>query len=204
MPRSTATTEPQEDQDAGDAGGRGNRGSAILRAATELFASRGFDATSMRDVAAAAAVQPASLYYHFASKESLLLAVVEPAARDLAAAIESASTKGDPWRRLEAACAVHLEALLNGEGAVRVLATEIPSRRDGELQDALLNLRRDYEKVFRELIDALPLPPRVDRKYLRLTLLGAINWTLIWYRPGDDAPEEIATKIIKVLRQGTR
>ena len=41
-----------------------NRGRDVLAAAVELFAGRGFDATSIRDIATAAQVQPASVYYH--------------------------------------------------------------------------------------------------------------------------------------------
>jgi hypothetical protein len=44
--------------------------------------------------------------------------------------------------------------------------------------------------------------PGVDRSYLRLTLLGAINWTLIWYRPGGDSPATIARQIVALIRHG--
>jgi AcrR family transcriptional regulator len=50
---------------------------AILAAAAELYADRGHDAVSMRDVAAAVAIQPASLYHHFKDKDALVLAALE-------------------------------------------------------------------------------------------------------------------------------
>jgi TetR/AcrR family transcriptional regulator, cholesterol catabolism regulator len=46
------------------------------------------------------------------------------------------------------------------------------------------------------------LRPGVDRGYLRLTLPGAINWTLIWYRPGGDPPASTARRIVDIARQG--
>jgi hypothetical protein len=55
--------------------------------------------------------------------------------------------------------------------------------------------------VFRDLVGAVSVRPGVDRSYLRLTLLGAINWTLIWYRPGGDAPATIAQQIVTLIRQ---
>jgi TetR/AcrR family transcriptional regulator, cholesterol catabolism regulator len=179
-----------------------NRGRDILAAAVELFASRGFDATSVRDIATAARVQPASVYYHYPSKEALLVAIVDQAAAQVTAQILAAAQAGDPWARLEQACAAHLTALLQGEGALRVLATEIPSRRTGAVHLAMVRTRDAYEEVFRGLVAALPVRAGVDRSYLRLTLLGAINWTLIWYRPGGDSPSIIATRIVTLIRRG--
>jgi AcrR family transcriptional regulator len=179
-----------------------NRGRDVLAAAVELFAGRGFDATSIRDIATAAQVQPASVYYHYPSKEALLVAIVDRAAAQVAEQLRAAATDPDPWSRLEQACVAHLTALLHGEGALRVLATEIPSRRTGAVQQALVRTRDAYEDMFRELVAALPVRPGVDRSYLRLTLLGAINWTLIWYRPGADSPATIAHHIVTLIRQG--
>ena len=179
-----------------------NRSQQILRAAVDLFSSRGFDATSIRDIATAAGVQPASVYYHFASKDALLIAVVDEAARMVAEQVSAAPRSADPWQRLQAACEAHLQVLLHGEGNVRVLATEIPTRRTGDLQRALVRTRDAYEEIFRRLVDDLPVADDVDRTYLRLTLLGAINWTLIWYRPGGDDPATIAGRIVRLLRHG--
>jgi len=176
----------------------------VLRSATELFASKGFDATSIRDIAKAAGVQPSSVYYHFPSKDALLIAVVEPAAQKLAAKVATAAGSGDPWSRLEKACAAHLELLLHGQGVARVVAMEIPSRRSGALQTALVQSRDGYEEIFRRLVAELPLPSNVDRRYFRLSLLGAINWALIWYRPGRDSTASVARQIIRVFRDANR
>jgi len=54
-----------------------NRRGEILDAAARLFARQGFHAASMREIAAAAGMLPGSLYYHFPSKDELLLAVYE-------------------------------------------------------------------------------------------------------------------------------
>ncbi|TQS46145.1 TetR/AcrR family transcriptional regulator [Cryptosporangium phraense] len=179
-----------------------NSAQVVLAAAADLFATRGFDATSMRDISTAAGVQPASVYYHFRSKEALLVAIVDRAATEVADRVRRAVTADDPWARLEQACAAHLTALLHGEGAMRVLATEIPSRRSGEVHQAMLAIRDSYEQVFRDLVAALPLRPKVDRRYVRLTLLGAVNWSLIWYRPDGDSPTVIARRIVGVIRDG--
>src|ERR1700679_4322388 len=121
-----------------------NRGRDVLAAAVELFASRGFDATSVRDIATAAQVQPASVYYHYPSKEALLVAIVDRAAAQVAEQITGAATSPDPRQRLEQACVADVTALLQGEGALRVLATELPSRRSGAVPQALVRTRDAY------------------------------------------------------------
>ncbi|WP_433600653.1 TetR/AcrR family transcriptional regulator [Nocardia sp. CA-135953] len=67
------------DRDAGDAvvAGGGTK-MAIRDAAVKLFGAKGFEQTSLREVADAVGITKASLYYHYASKLDLLLAIVDP------------------------------------------------------------------------------------------------------------------------------
>jgi hypothetical protein len=65
-----------------------------------------------------------------------------------------------------------------------------------------LNEMRDaYEGQFVGLVDALPVAQGVDRRGLRLLLLGALNWTQTWYRPGRHTPRAIARYFVKLLRE---
>ena len=64
-----------------------NRRQAILDAAAKLFARRGYHATSMRDMASATGMLPGSVYYHFDSKEALLLAVYAEGVQRIAAPV---------------------------------------------------------------------------------------------------------------------
>ena len=68
------------------------------------------------------------------------------------------------------------------------------------LREALVPHRDRYEAEFTALIAALPLQPQADRRALRLALLGALNWTLTWYRPGRDAPAAVARQLLAVFR----
>ena len=89
---------------------RDNRRGRILDAAAVEFARSGYSATSVRDIAAAAGILPGSMYYHFASKEDLLAAVHETGIRRIKERVLAAiETADDPWGRLEAACAAHVE-----------------------------------------------------------------------------------------------
>ena len=184
-----------------DAKRRDNRRGRILDAAAVEFARSGYSATSVRDIAAAAGILPGSMYYHFASKEDLLAAVhaagIQRIKERVRAAIETAD---DPWDRLEAACAAHVETLHASKDYGSVIATEFPRRHSPKLAARMIEERDDYENVFRTLIDDLPLPESTSRKYFRLALIGAMAWSIAWYRPGEDTAEEIARHIVNLFR----
>src|SRR5271163_221852 len=72
----------------------------IISVAETLFNKQGFDGASMRDIATAAEMQPASVYYHFESKEELLWAVWEKGGVELLKRVSHAiALKTDPWER---------------------------------------------------------------------------------------------------------
>ncbi len=176
----------------------------ILNVAAELFARNGYHATSIRDIAREVGVTPGAIYAHYTSKSRLLLAVYEAGVEAIGAALDGAAGNGaTPWQDLETACRRHLEALLADNGLARVVIRVLPSDvADVELE--LAGLRDRYEARFRELIAALELAPGTDRNLLRLALLGALNWTQVWYRPELAPPAKIARQLVKNLRAGTQ
>jgi AcrR family transcriptional regulator len=181
-----------------------NRRVQLLNAAARLFCQRGFHATSMRDIAKAVDMLSGSIYYHFNSKQEMLLAVYAEGARRIGALVDAAvEREADPWKRLEAASAAHLNALsVTHRDYAQVMIRTLPQEADG-IGAQLRDIRRDYEAKFRRLIDDLSLPPDVDRHYLRLMLIGALNWSHVWYKPGGDRPEVVAKAFIQTLRRRT-
>ena len=178
-----------------------NRLPLLLDAAARLFGAQGFHGTSIRDIAGAVDMLPGSVYYHFAAKENLLAAVYEEGVRRISARVTGAIAGiGDPWVRLEAACVAHLEALLDdrdyAQVVIRVRPQDAPS-----VAARLTELRDEYERIFVGLIAALPLAPGVDRQTLRLMLLGALNWSQGWYRPGRDDPATIARRFVRLIKE---
>src|SRR5579863_7415001 len=179
-----------------------NRRQQLLDVAARLFRDRGFHVTSMRDIAHEVGMLSGSIYYHFSSKEELLLAVYEEGLRHIAEQVDAAvAGRNTPWERLEAGCAAHLEALLELSDYTQVMIRVLPPE-GGKVAERLLELRDRYEARFRELIDALELPDSADRRYLRLLLMGGLNWSHVWYHPGGDPPPVIAHRMIDLLRRG--
>lgn len=186
----------------------GNRSPQILDAAATLFAAKGYQAASIRDIVKVAGMLPGSLYYHFANKDELLVAVYAEGVRRITVAVEAAlAHETAPWARLEAACAAHLESLLARSAYAKVVISVQPDDVPAVAR-ALIALRNGYERRFIELIAALPLPARLrdkqTRATLRMLLLGALNWAPTWYDPGYRAgllaPKRIAHDYINLLK----
>jgi len=173
----------------------------ILDAAAHCFSRAGYEGTSVRDIATAAGILPGSMYYHFASKEELLGAVHDEGLRKVKTKVaEAIARESTPWARLEAACTAHLEALHAAKEYGSVITTEFPNRHSKILRTRMIAARDEYENMFRELVDAVPLRAGTSRKYLRLSLIGAMAWSLVWYKPGGDEVGEIAKQIIDLFR----
>jgi TetR/AcrR family transcriptional regulator, cholesterol catabolism regulator len=172
----------------------------LLAISARRFAKGGFEATSMRDIAGEAGMLAGSMYYHFPSKNELIAAVYESGVGEIEAAVDAAVARAHtPWTRLEAACTAHLGSLLSDRAHAAVMTADL-SRLDPRLRRRLVVMRDRYEKRFVELVAALPLPAATDRSLWRLQLLGALNWTPTWYRPGGKSPAVIAKALVAALR----
>lgn len=173
----------------------------ITAEAARLFSERGFSATTIRDIAKAAGILSGSIYYHFASKEEIFLAVhsagMEAITESVAAAI---AAKDDPWDKLEAAAMAHCEGLLSSAD-LPVNISPNYSASMAAIRDEMVAQRDRYESMIAAVIEQLDLAPGVDRLVFRKSFLGAINWMPNWWRPGGPIPAaEVGRQIVASLR----
>lgn len=176
------------------------RRNQILLAAAELFVKHGYAGTSMRDIAKWVGLLPGSVYHYFPAKEDLFAAVSHEGFRQLGARIAAAVSEGrTPRERLEAACTVHIEAMVGRDPIARFAGTALFAIHEQQLQRRTRVDNKAYDELFRKLIDDLKLPRGTNRAVLRLSLFGALNWTQLWYKPGKLTPREIAAQIVAML-----
>ncbi|HEY1101905.1 MAG TPA: TetR/AcrR family transcriptional regulator [Burkholderiaceae bacterium] len=180
-----------------------NRLQQVLDAAARVFAQRGFAAASVREIVQPIGMLPGSLYYHFPTKDDLLVAVYEEGVQRILADVDAAIARVDtPWKQLEAACVAHLQSILDQTDYSQVVIRIRPGDA-APVADRLTALRNRYEQRFAELIAALPEARPAQRSDLRLFLMGALNWSQTWYRDsGTLGPEQIARRLIRLLRAG--
>lgn len=190
---------------APDAVDEGNRRQELLRAAARLFRTQGFAATTTRDIAAAAGMRAGSPFYHFETKAALLFAVVEQGMRGALqrqAAALAGGADAAPDERLRRLVRAHFDILLGaGSDFVPVMLYEWRSL-DATQRAAIARLQRDYEGAWRETIDALHAAGRIggDARTARLMILGALNWSVQWYRPqGGATIDELTDRVLQLF-----
>jgi len=178
----------------------------VLDRAADLFRDRGFEATTVRDIARAAGMLPGSLHYRYPTKGSLLLALMRRSlALDMVAIEAALAEVTDPAERLRVALRTHITLILMRD-STRVVLFEWRSI-ESEAQVGIVALRDQYEAYWSRLLDeaqrAGTLAPTLDLKLLRLMLFGAANWVSMWYSPGGErTPEEIADAFWNFLAGG--
>jgi AcrR family transcriptional regulator len=177
----------------------------ILDAASRVFRRKGLQATGMRDIAAELHMAVGNLYYYFEDKEELLAFVQEDA---LAGLLEIAARVRETGRRADARLfrmiEEHVVRLNEGTpGSLAHLEVEAlgePWRR--EVQER----RDEYERAFRDTIQEgieAGVFRQVDPKVSALAILGAVNWTVKWFRPdGRKSAREIGQEQAELLVRG--
>ena len=172
-----------------------NRRDELLRAAARLFVEKGFDATTTRDIAEAVGMRSGSPFYHFRSKQDLLMAAMieglEAGHQRLQAAVAGID---DPERRLRVMIRSHLGTLLEGDCHAPMLVYE--SRSLGITARAEIAAVSDrYQQAWQATLEQLAASGklRLPAKPMRLLLFGMLNWSRQWYRSnGGLSLDEIA------------
>lgn len=180
-----------------------SRRDELIAKSARLFREKGYDKTTVRDIAAAVGMQAGSWFYHFKSKQELLVAVMEQGMARSLKEIEAIAAQSLPPREaFRALVLTHLNTLLApNHDFIPVLLYEARSL-DDESRERIVALTDRYQAVWDEVIEALQRsgdwaePTSMDR----LFLFGALNWTAQWYRPGAGIPiEDLADQAVRFL-----
>ncbi|GAA2119111.1 TetR/AcrR family transcriptional regulator [Actinomadura napierensis] len=164
----------------------GHDQAAILRAAVELFNRKGYDATSMGDLAKELGLTKPAIYHHVTSKEQLLSRALDDALDELTAAVTEASRKEagtSAYQRLRAVVRRSVEVLVAHQPSVTLL---LRVRGNSEVELAALERRRWLDDRLAELVaDAAAegaLRADVPPALVSRLLFGMVNSLVEWYR----------------------
>jgi AcrR family transcriptional regulator len=180
-----------------------SREDEVVAAAAALFAERGYAATSIRDIGERVGLLGGSLYHYIKSKDALFVrihdAALQAAEDRIRVAIEGVE---EPAARLATACRVLLAIQLDPASLTMPLMNDF--RAVPEAVRVQLVARRDaFERLFADLIDALPSQPGRDPVIYRILLLATLNSASEWYRPGRLTLDEVADQILGVYAVGS-
>ena len=180
----------------------------LIEVATRLFQEQGSENVSVRSIAAAAKIEAGSIYYHFASRDEILRAVLEQgvggAREEVLAAIAESGADSPPLVRLRAALVAHLKYTLRHHFSSRLKTIrQLPKR----LRDHHMRQERDYAAIFAGLLREAQrkdlLRGGFDPSVVRMLALGALTWAAEWYDPkGPLSPDEIVDELMGMLTSG--
>jgi AcrR family transcriptional regulator len=161
---------------------------SLLAVAVEIFNERGYDGTSMRDLADRLGIAKSAIYHHVVGKEELLRLALDRALAGLSAVAQRT-------RVLPAPAIERLEYLVRG--SVAVLEAELPYvtlllrvRGNTEVERAALDQRRAIDRFVAELVEQAvrdgDIRPEADPMITARLLFGLVNSVVEWYRPGQN------------------
>lgn len=179
----------------------------VFEVAAEVFHRKGYDNTSMSDVADAAGLTKAGLYHHISSKESLLYTILDNGL-DLTEAyvVKPLEEIADPIERLAKMIELHLRLVLEERNLeVTGLLHECKTLSTSD-RTKINRRKKDYVRFTTKLItDAIKKHKikDVNPKLASFALLGMLNWTYQWYKAsGSIRCDEIVSSFQRIFLQG--
>ena len=167
----------------------------ILRTAARLFQQRGYDATSMNDVAAALKLSKGGLYHHFQSKDEILYEIMNHAMEitqeRVLAPVRSIT---DPEDRLRALIRLHIEVVLSPRDREITVMLHENHPLPPALRKRINTRKKEYIHFVESLIAEVQTKAQRSRsakcavspRAAAFALLGMINWSYQWYKPEGD------------------
>jgi AcrR family transcriptional regulator len=167
----------------------------ILRTAARLFQQRGYDATSMNDVAAALKLSKGGLYHHFQSKDEILFEIMNHAMQITEERVlNPVRGVADPEDRLRALIRLHIEVVLSPRDREITVMLHENHPLPPSLRKRINARKKDYVHFLENLMAEVqhksrhphPTKAKVSPRAAAFALLGMINWIYQWYKPEGD------------------
>ncbi len=161
----------------------------LLTKAAHLFRVKGYERTTVRDLAAEVGIQSGSIFHHFKTKEEILRAVMEETVLYNTERMRSALARCANGReKVLALIKCELESINGQTGeAMAVLVYEWRSLTETS-QERILSLREIYEQLWLDALNQARTEGDVvgDTFVLRRFLTGALSWSTTWFKPGGN------------------
>lgn len=179
----------------------------LVAIAAELFAERGYRATTVRHIGDAAGVLSGSLYHHFDSKETILDELLSTYLDTLLATYRGISEQSDPTTALRGLVTEAFRSLGEHRAAIMVLQNERNYLRSlprfGYLAKAEDEVRQIWITVLRDGIEAGEFRPELDPVVTYRFLRDAVWVAVRWFRQdGPFTPEQLAEQYVTLIFNG--
>jgi len=178
----------------------------IYRTAAQIILRKGYDATSINDIANALGMTKAGLYHYINGKKELLFDIMNFGLDELDEEVATpAGEIAEPAERLRFIIASHAQLVTRGQGAITILVDEITALTPAQNR-IITRRKREYFNRLRELLNTLKAEGKlqdVDTTVATFSLLGMISWLSRWFRQnGALTQEQVAEQITKIALNG--
>ena len=178
----------------------------ILAAAVQLFAEYGYHAATMRDIARLAGIQAASIYYHYPSKQALLVEIMETHMQELNTNLEHIVSKQNTVQQcLYEAISNHIRLHTIFKSEFFIIDTEIRAL-EGENRAKILALRDRYEYLIQELLREgmkQGVLRQTDVKISSYAIIAMCTEVAQWFRPaGRLSVQQIIEMYFQMVTEG--
>jgi AcrR family transcriptional regulator len=162
----------------------------ILEAAAQVFHEKGYESTSIQDIADSVGILKGSLYYYITSKEDLLFEIIQGVHEEALKNLDrTAAVEGDALQMIRAFVVIHLTHNALNLVKMAVFFQDFRSL-NGERRQLIVEERDLYDAFLRDLIrrgqDEGIVCPDIEPKLVSIAVLGMMNWIYHWYKPGGE------------------
>ena len=189
-------------------GATGVRQGELLAIAADLFAERGYNATTVRDIADAAGILSGSLYHHFSSKQSMIDAILSTFIERTITSYEAVRALGkSPTETFEGLVRVSLASMNEHRSAILIYQNEARFLAAQPEFAYLTNAHRRFERIWTEVlesgVESGEFRDSIDPRLVYRLVRDAVWTAPRWYRPGGSLdPERIIDEYLAVLVEG--
>lgn len=178
----------------------------VYRTAAQIILRKGYDATSVNDIANALGMTKAGLYHYINGKKELLFDIMNFGLWELDEEVATpARAIADPAARLRFIVGAHARLVTRGQGAITILVDEVTALTPAQ-QRKITKSKRKYFDFLRGTLDELKGAGKmrdVDTTAAAFSLLGMINWLSRWFQQGGALDEEqAAEQIVRIALHG--
>jgi AcrR family transcriptional regulator len=178
----------------------------VYRTAAQIILRKGYDATSINDIANALGMTKAGLYHYINGKKELLFDIMNFGLDELdEEVVTPARAIADASTRLRFIIASHAQLVTRGQGAITILVDEITALTPAQNR-VITRRKREYFNLLRGVLDELKTAGKlhdVDTTAATFSLLGIVNWLSRWFRQdGALTQEQVAEQIVKIALGG--
>ncbi len=181
----------------------------VLDAAAKIFRDYGYAGTTMRTIADEADLRAGSIYYHYKSKDELISAVLDHSIRllieDVKGALDGLPEGATGRDKVQAAMYAHLSSIVtNGDYTLssRRVIGQVPET----IRNQNMRLRDSYAALWQDILKGAQASGEfrasANMSLVRLFVLGALNWTVEWFKPGGRSIEEVANEFTDLILDG--